>query len=172
MDRRVDLAVALAFAALGLLMIWQATLIKSGLMRDPVGPRAAFYLCGGVLVVGGLLVALRRWRELGRGEGREAPHEGVADERGYPASAPRAFMLMGCCLAYAALFQPLGYLLATPLFVVAALLVLGQRNGPGIALTALAFTAIVYLVFAQALDVRLPVGPLTGPFRRMGWITL
>lgn len=172
MDRRIDLAVALAFAALGLLIIWQAAGIRSGMMRDPVGPRAAFFLCSGILAAGGLLVALRQARALARGEGRLAPEEGAGDEPGVPASAVRAFALFGGLILYAALLQPLGYLLATPLFVAGGHLILVQRNGLGIAVTAAAFTVVTYVVFAQALGVRLPVGPLTGLFRELGWVTL
>ncbi len=172
MDRRIDMAVALAFAALGLVIIWQATAIRTGMVRDPVGPRAAFYLCGGALALGGLLVALRQWRALRRGEGAIGPEEGSADEPLFPASAWRAVALMACLIAYALLFEPLGYLLATPLFVAAALVVLGQRSRVGIGPTAVLFTLVTYLVFAQGLGVRMPVGPLTGLFRQLGWITL
>ncbi|MBS3979428.1 MAG: tripartite tricarboxylate transporter TctB family protein [Rhodobacteraceae bacterium] len=172
MDRRFDIMVALGFVALGLLIIWQATLIRSGMMRDPVGPRAAFYLCGGVLVAGGLLITLRHWLAMRAGRGRLADMEGTGDTEGHPASLKRPLLLIGCCLAYAALFQPLGYLLATPPFVLAALAALDQRRWvPNLAI-ALGFTLISYAVFAIGLGVRMPHGPLTAPFRALGWISL
>lgn len=172
MDRRIDIAVGAAFAALGAFMIWQAGLIREGMMRDPIGPRAAFYLCGGVLLLGGLIVIaghLRRWA-------RQAHHmvraEGTQDEAEYPASALRAWGLVAVVVAYVGLFEPLGYLIATPVFVLAALAVLGKRNWAGMALVAVVYTGATYLVFAQALGVRIPVGPLTPLFRQMGWVNL
>ena len=37
---------------------------------------------------------------------------------------------------------------------------------------AIGFTVIAYLVFGQALGVRMPHGPLTPLFRDLGWITI
>lgn len=172
MDRLIDMMVALFFAALGVLIIWQATLIRSGMMRDPVGPRAAFYICGGIMLAGGLFIAARKWLALRAGRGQLAEMEGTDDTPGYPASLKRALLLIGTCLGYAALFLPLGYLLATPPFIVAALAVLDQRNWVKNAIIAVVFTLIAYAVFALALGVRMPHGPLTAPFRALGWITL
>jgi putative tricarboxylic transport membrane protein len=172
MDRRIDTMVALGFVALGLLIIWQAALIRSGMMRDPVGPRAVFYLCGGIMVAGGLITALRHWSPIRTGRGWLAEMEGTDDTPGYPASLRRALTLIGICLAYALLFLPLGYLLATPPFIMAALHALDQRNWRKNAIIAVVFTVLAYLVFAVALGVRMPHGPLTGPFRALGWITL
>lgn len=172
MDRRIDILVALGFVALGLLIIWQAALIRGGVMRDAVGPRVGFYVCGGILVLGGLAVTIRHWLAMRAGRGWLAEPEGTGDTEGYPASFKRAALLIGTCLAYAALFKPLGYLLATPPFIVAALAVLDQRSWKKSALIAVVFTLLAYLVFAKGLGVRMPHGPLTEPFRALGWITL
>jgi putative tricarboxylic transport membrane protein len=172
MDRRFDIMVALGFVALGLLIIWQATLIRSGIMRDPVGPRAAFYLCGGIMVAGGLVIVCRHWLALRVGRGWLTAIEGTDDTAGYPATLKRAALLVGVCLCYAGLFEPLGYLLATPPFVMLALATLGERAWVRNALIAVGFTLAAYVVFAIGLDVRMPHGPLTGPFRALGWITL
>jgi hypothetical protein len=37
---------------------------------------------------------------------------------------------------------------------------------------AVSFTAVFYVIFAQVLNVRIPVGPLTQLFRDLGWIYL
>jgi putative tricarboxylic transport membrane protein len=172
MDRRFDLAAAAAFMALGLFVIYQATAIKSGMVRDPLGPRAAFYMTGGIMAVGGLILIIRSLRAWGKTSSNLMPNEGVEDEPGYPSSAVRAFVLIGACLLYGLLFDALGYLLATPPFVAAALLVLGERKWLPIATIAILFTVINYVVFAQGLGVRIPVGPLTGTFRALGLINL
>ena len=172
MDRRIDLAISAAFSLLGVFIIFQATMIKSGMMRDPIGPRAAFYLTGGVLAIGGLILIVRHLRSWGKTTDNMMPGEGVEDEAGFSASAVRAFMLIGTALVYGLTFNMLGYLIATPLFIAMALVILGERNWLTIALISIVFTAINYVVFAQALGVRLSVGPLTGPFRALGLINL
>jgi putative tricarboxylic transport membrane protein len=173
MDRRIDVAVALCFAAFGLFMMIHATGIKLGMAKDPVGPRAFFYGCGAVMFVGGVfLVAqrLRHWKAYG---GRNLiPTEGTADEEGYPASATRAFAVAGASILYALSMPWLGYLLATPLFIMAALAILGHRRWTGMVALAVSFTVVFYVIFAQVLNVRIPVGPLTQLFRDLGWIYL
>jgi putative tricarboxylic transport membrane protein len=172
MDRRIDIAVAAAFALLGLFMIWQAGLIREGMMRDPIGPRMAFYVCGGVLAIGGVAVIaghLRRWSQ-------QAHHlvrnEGTADEMDYPSSALRAWALIALVAVFAALFQPLGFLIATPLFIVGALAIMGKRNWVAMVVIAVIFATVTYVIFAQILSVRIPVGPFTPLFRQLGWINL
>lgn len=172
MDRRIDIAVAAAFALLGLFMIWQAGLIREGMMRDPVGPRAAFYVCGAVLLGGGLIVIAGHLRRWSRQVHHMVRNEGTADEVDFPSSALRAFLLIGVAAAYAALFEPLGFLIATPLFVLGALAVMGKRNWGGMVVIAVVFAVVTYVIFAQILSVRIPVGPLTPLFRQLGWVNL
>jgi len=43
-----------------------------------------------------------------------------------------------------------------------------NRSGSAVILTALAYTAVTYIVFAHYLAVDLPLGPLTGAFRSVG----
>lgn len=172
MDRRLDIALAVGFMVLGLVVLWQAGGIRMGVMRDPVGPRAAFYFCGAIMLGGGGLVVLRHWRALRRGAGRLTDPEGSTDTEGFPASLTRAASLAGLCFAYAALFNPLGYLLATPPFIVAALAVLDQRRWGVNVLIAVLFTGIAYVVFGHVLGVRMPHGPLTQLFRDLGLINL
>jgi putative tricarboxylic transport membrane protein len=101
-----------------------------------------------------------------------AAPEGTLDTEGHPASFRRAAALAGVCFAYALLLQPLGYLIATPIFILAALRVLDQRNWGRNVIIALCFTIIAYLVFAMALGVRMPLGPLTELFRQWGIVRL
>jgi hypothetical protein len=172
MDRRIDVLVAACFSVLGFFMILAASEIKSGMMRDPIGPRAAFYVCGGVLALGGLAVIIGHLRRWSKQQGHIVPSEGGDDEAGYPASAGRAWALILAVLGLATLWNPLGFLIAMPLFLIAALWIMGGREVWSIMMIALLFTGIVYLIFAQALGVRIPVGPLTPLFRSLGWINL
>jgi len=171
-DRRIDLAVALAFVAFAIFLIVGASNIRLGLYRDPVGPRMFFYVCGSIMLLGGAYLAFRRlatWRET---TGFMVPSEGATDEEGYPASAVRAFCVMGSALGYMLLLRPLGFLLAAPLFLMVGMFAMGQRNYRLMAVVAIGYTLFFYIVFAQLLHVRLPVGPFTNLFRELGWIIL
>lgn len=172
MDRRIDVAVAACFSLLGVFMILAASEIKSGMMRDPIGPRAAFYVCGAVLALGGVAVIVGHLRRWSGQKDHIVPSEGGDDEAGFPASAKRAWALILAVVGLAALWNPLGFLIAMPLFLVAALWIMGERKVWSVIMIALLFTGIVYLIFAQVLGVRIPVGPFTPLFRSLGWIIL
>lgn len=171
MDRRMDVIVSAVFVAFGVFVIVHATGIKPGLYLDPIGPRAFFYGCGAIFVLGGLMNIAQRalaWRT----SGPIVPSEGVDDEAGHPASFRRAALIGLASLAYTASFGVAGYLLATPVYIVVCLSILKQRNVIANVVIAVVFTAVFYLTFATGLGVWLPVGPFTQLFRDLGWIIL
>lgn len=170
MDRRIDIAIALTFAVFGLFLIIHATSIPMGIYKDPVGPRKFFYVFGTIMSLGGLVIAAQGWRLLQREGAEMDPNEGSPDESGYPGSWQRAFAIVAIFILYTLLFQPLGYIISTPLCITASLYVLGQRQKIAIPVIALVFTTLSYLIFAQVLNVRVPVGPFTPLFRELGWI--
>jgi putative tricarboxylic transport membrane protein len=172
MDRRVDLAMAIVIIALGVFLVISAGEIRLGLMKDPIGPRAFFYGIGGLFIVGGGIIAGRRVRNWRAAPANELVSEGTADEPEYPASAKRAGALFALSITYAFLIQPLGYLLSTPLFIAGGLIIMGERGWKLIAALSLTFTVVAYIVFAQLLNIRIVVGPLTDLFRQLGWIVL
>lgn len=172
MDRRTDIIVAAAFALFGLIVIISATEIRQGMMRDPVGPRLAFYVCGGMMLIGGLWVVAGHLMRWSRDGGNLVEGEGVADEDDYPSAPWRAVAFIALAALYAVALEPAGYLLATPAFLVGLLFLFGKRGAVPLIVIPIAFTILAYLIFAEALGVRLPVGPFTGLFRDLGWITL
>ena len=107
MDRRIDIAIAFCFMCFGFFMIWHATGIKLGLSRDPIGPRAFFYACGGVMGLGGAWLVVTRLLRLKASSSRNINDEGTADEPGHPASPGRAFAMMAICLGICAVAQAL-----------------------------------------------------------------
>lgn len=66
-------------------------------------------------------------------------------------------------LAYIALLEPLGYLLATTAFIALEARLLGSRRWGRDLLAALAVTVTVYALFSLLLGLRLPAGLLGGP---------
>jgi putative tricarboxylic transport membrane protein len=172
MDRRVDIAISAFMIAFGLFVILQATTIKSGLFTDPIGPRAFFYGCGVIFILGGVANIAQKLASRRLFPGPMVPAEGVEDEGHHPASAGRAAAIALASLVYMLSFRPLGYLIATPLYVVLSLRILNERNWVLNAVVAVVFTGIFYVIFAQLLGVWLPVGPFTQLFRDLGWIIL
>ena len=172
MDRRIDTAISVVAILFGVFVILHATAIKTPLFPDPIGPRAFFYGCGVVFIVGGLINIAQRLHSWRLFPTHIVPAEGVEDEPGRPASFGRAALLAVVSLIYILTLRPAGYLIGTPLYIVAGLAVLGQRNWLLNFCVGVVFTIAFYLIFAQALGVWLPVGPFTKLFRDLGWIIL
>ncbi len=172
MDRRVDIAISAAFIALGIFVIFHARTIESGMFTDPIGPRAFFYGCGVIFILGGIANIAQKLAMRRAFPGTTIPAEGVEDEPNHPASAARVGLMALVSLLYVLSFRPLGYLIATPLYVALSLRILNERNWLLIGAVAILFTLIFYVIFAQGLGVWLPVGPFTTLFRDLGWIIL
>ena len=96
----------------------------------------------------------------------------MADEPGHPSSFRRAALLALVSLVYVLTLRPVGYLIGTPLYIMAGLWILEQRNWLFNIVVGLVFTIFFYIVFAKGLGVWLPVGPFTQLFRDLGWIVL
>jgi putative tricarboxylic transport membrane protein len=63
-------------------------------------------------------------------------------------------------LAYALVFESLGFLLATPLFLIAAFRYLGHPSWIGVLGYSGLVTAVTFALFQYLLDIRLPFGIL------------
>lgn len=172
MDRRIDIAISSIAVLFGIFVILEARTIELGLNTDPIGPRAFFFACGAIFILGGLANIAIRVMNWSMFPAHMIPSEGVDDEEGYPASWKRAGLLALLCILYILTFRPLGYLLATPLFIAGALRILAERNWLFTISVGLIFTIVFYIIFAQGLGVWLPVGPFTEFFRSMGWVLL
>jgi putative tricarboxylic transport membrane protein len=172
MDTRRDLALALAVACLGLAILVMTGSIRTGIARDVIGPRAFPYAIGALLLLGGMALAARRFRNMNRSGHFQAPEEGTPDNPDHPASARRAGLVMAISVVYAVLLMPLGYLITTPVFVASAFLVMNERRRLYTVVIPLVWTVSTYLLFSQLLNVRIPVGPFAPVFRELGLIVL
>jgi putative tricarboxylic transport membrane protein len=162
MDSRKDVLVALFVIALGVAVILVTMSFPEPLIHDTVGPRAFPYGIGIIFIFGGSFVAFQRLRRMNVAGGYRVPSEGTDDEPGHPASGLRGMAMIALAFAYAAVLNPLGFVVATPIFLIAAFLLLRERRWISILASAVLYTAITYLVFGRVLNVRLPPGLLTG----------
>jgi len=116
---------------------------------EPVGPRAYPLLCLALMGAGLAWLILR-------------PTPIERDAHDPPLDAPllrKVALCIGLFLAYAALFEPLGFLLDSALFGSVLARLYGGRPWPSLLAGAL-LAAALYLLFDRVLEVPLPLGPL------------
>jgi len=161
MDKRSDLAVSLFIVLVGVLMLIAARDIETGLMPDQITSRGMPDITGLFLVIVGVVLAARQllhWSEL---PGHLVPEEGQEDEKGYPATWVRAFGIMLLSVLWGWLLKPLGFLIATPLYLFVSSWVMGERSWGSIIAFSVIFTASIWVIFGPVLGIRFPLGPLS-----------
>ena len=144
-----DRILGLLCLALAAAMAWAAHGYAAEISYEPVGPRAFPTLLAAVLALAGLWLALRSTRAAA-GAAQGATHGGV----GLPLA-----LTVGAMLAYALLFQWLGFVLATALMTVPVGRCFGGRPLPLLA-TGLGLGLGLYFLFDKVFDVILPTGVL------------
>ncbi len=158
MDRRVDLVLGVAVSLFGIVLLLVAQGFRQDIGGDLLGPRAFPQVVGiGLFLTGGsvFLVNLRAIRS-----GQLMGVGGTKDDEGHPASAPRAFMLMGLTIGYAIVMTPLGFLFATPLYFLTALRTMQTTKLSSYIVLCVGYTLVIYAVFALLLNIPLPNGIL------------
>jgi putative tricarboxylic transport membrane protein len=165
---RRELAVGAFLVAFGAAVLALAWTIEPGIQTDPLGPRAFPAALGaGIALCGGLLAATVL---LGPGEGgRKGPilepgSEGEAEAG--PVSPARLLGAIAATAAYVALFAPLGYLLATPPYVAAIILIHGGAAQRTLLIAPPLVTGLLYGAFRFGLLIPVPEGILDG---RLPW---
>lgn len=136
-------ATALAVAAVMLAFGYG---LQAPFAYEPVGPRAFPLLAAVMIAVCGLILILK---------------PGDADPMRHVGPGGAIAALSGSLLGYALLFQPLGFVISTTVFMVPIAMIFGAKWWQG-AITGAALAASSYLLFDRVLEVVLPVGPLGG----------
>ena len=135
--------VALALAAV---MVAFGYGLQAPFAYEPVGPRAFPLMAAAAIALCGTILVLK-------------PSEANTTE-GSGISRP-ILILSGCLLAYALLFQPLGFVLSTTLLMVPIAMVFGASWWQGL-ITGAVLAISSYLLFDKLLNVVLPIGPFGG----------
>lgn len=139
-DRLLGAVCVVASAA----MAWAAQDYAAAISYEPVGPRAFPLLLASGLGLSGLWLVLR-------------PSAGAEAFKGVPWKATA--LCAGAVLAYALLFQILGFPLATALMAMPVGMAFGGTWKQALTGGA-ALGLALYLLFDKVLDVVLPAGPL------------
>ena len=121
---------------------------------DPLGPKAFPRLLGiGLLITAGLLF-MEMWRARKNGTRENVPQQ--AEDRGH-------FKVVGALVVwtaiYFAFFEPLGYVIASSVYLAALTAYFNRGKWLANLLTSVLFSLLTYLMF-QALGVTLPKGVL------------
>jgi putative tricarboxylic transport membrane protein len=136
-------ATAIAVAAI---MVVYGHGLAAPFAYEPVGPRAFPLIAAAIIAVCGVILVLK-------------PSPAESPEHPMPGRAITA--LSGSLLAYALLFQPVGFVIATTVLMVPIAMIFGAKWWQG-AVTGLVLAVSSFLLFDRVLDVVLPVGPLGG----------
>jgi putative tricarboxylic transport membrane protein len=172
MNKRIDLIGSLLIAALGVFVLVVAySYPPPRVVFDAVGPMGFPNVIGAFLLVGGLVQSLRTVLYI-RKFGTWAPEEGVEDEPEHPSSKWRAPLFIAGCFGFLACLQPLGFLIAMPLAVVAALWAMQYGTWPRRIAVAVGFTIVAFVLFDGVLGVPLPPGPIGNLLIDLGVVSL
>lgn len=161
MDKRVDLTVAVGFLAFGLWLLVASFRIPQGSVPDSIGSGGVARILAVVIILAaGYLVGRRAigWR---RTPGVTVPADGSTDNPDHPASARRGLGMFGLLVAYAFGVRYLGYPIATPIFVAAALFVMGVASWVRLVAISVLYTVATYALFVGFFGVLLPLGVLS-----------
>lgn len=170
MDKRIDLAVSVGIILFAVFMIIEARNIDLGTYLDPITPRGLPVITGALLIIGGIVQAVRQlwtWRVL---PGHLVLEEGQEDEKGHPVSAVRAMIIILLSILWELLLYPLGFLIITPVYLVACSLVMGVRSWRKIIGFSIILTVGLWYGFGPLMGVRMPLGPLENLVRSLGLI--
>lgn len=163
-ERRLALVIALVAA----LVLWLAAQVPEPSTFMVVGPRLFPYVLGGAMLLSAVLLFTLPTPRIvpAASEQVVAEHtdaagvEGVGDaDEGATLEWRRTLILMGITAVFVAAFEPLGFVVSTAAFIVAASWVLGSRNWVRDVIAAVSVAGGVYYLFTQLLHVRLPGFP-------------
>lgn len=161
---RRDVAVAVALVLLGAGAMGLALGVEPGVQTDPLGPRAFPLGLGAAIAVCGLLLSVAavlgdRWTASATVLAESDSKDG--DEAG-PLLPWRLGGAIVATAAYIALFEPLGYLLATPGYLVAILLLHDGVRARALLTAPILVTLALYASFRFGLLIPVPDGILEG----------
>lgn len=141
MNNRILGVAALLVAAF---LVWHGHALEAPVSYEPIGPRVFPMIVAGLMGLCGLILVIR-----GGGQTEANP----------PGANLRIALMVGVLVAYALVFEVLGFILATALM---AMLIGHLFGGSWIrsALGGLVLGVLLFLLFDRGLDVVLPTGLL------------
>ena len=160
----IDRIIVVCTVVLALLYFYGASLIPSLQIGDPLGPKAFPYLIGIGLLVSAAWLLLET---LQAGKSGVADPPDLADQADQADRAPednRHLLVIAGVVAwiafYFALFEPVGFLLATPVSLLGLMVYFNRNTWVANVLTSVFFPVGIYFLFSKVLGVNLAKGLL------------
>ena len=151
----VNYIAVICFWVLGGIYLYATFLIPSTSSQDPMGPRVFPVLLGILLIVGSALLLQETVRTRAQVKKEEKkPQEGT----GKPARV--LWTVVAWTIVFLLAFEPLGYIVATTIYIFPMMVYFNPRNWWTNTITALLFPVGVYVLFVKYLGVMLPNGPI------------
>jgi putative tricarboxylic transport membrane protein len=160
---RREIAIAVFLVVFGGIVIALSGKIESGVYTDPLGPRVFPYALGVGIALCGLLLgvgAIFRWQPAKPGLLSDAG--GTEEIERVPFSLTALVGAVVATAIYVLAFEPVGYLIATPLYVVAILFIHGGTPWRALIAAPVVITTVLYLTFRFVLRIPVPSGLLEG----------
>jgi putative tricarboxylic transport membrane protein len=152
-------------AGAGTVLLVAARGIEDTARPDPgIGPATLPTALSVLLIIAGIVLAAAGWR--GRDSGVEAGDtaadavEQLVHQEEPPVPWRRLVVVVGLFIAYAVAFIPLGYMLATALYLGVMVTVIDRARWKRNLVFAVVFAVVGYFGFTELLDVQLPAGVL------------
>ncbi len=136
--------------------LWKAFDIRQPTAYRPMGPRVFPVIISCSLIVIGVLFVIETLRRAD-----EAVEDHVAEEL-RTADHKQAAFVVALLLAYASVFERIGYIVATTAFLPAVAYVLGSRRLLRDLVVAVVLAVVAFSVFTELLNIDLPEGVMEG----------
>ena len=164
---RRELVIAAFLVAFGGAVVVLSGKIAPGVPTDPLGPAAFPTALGAGIGLCGLLLGAATLAFRGQ-PGRAGPLSDADPDEATEAGPFSPARLVGAVVAtagYLLAFEPLGYLVATPPYVVAIMLIHGGGGRRALLIAPLLVTVALYATFRFGLLIPVPGGILEGILR-------
>ena len=179
-----DRLAGVIIAVLGAWILWQAFNISQGAGTGAVGPRVFPIIVGLGILASGIALILSRPQhtpeavpgEVGGVAANALEHDALEHGAGHAeaeaaAEEPIDWATLGWMAAllavYIAAYIPLGFPIASALFLIAGARVLGSRAWLRDLIAGVVVSLAAYVVFTSLLGLELPGGPLEEPLRAL-----
>lgn len=152
-ERRLDVLTSLLFLGFGAFLYWQSLSIRP-IVENDVGSGYMPRIVGGAIVaLAGLKLAFSLLRK--EAEPSRKGNEGDDNKGG--------FLTLAALILYVLLFDKLGFLVSTTLYLIAQIFILSDHRNRNLllfAVVSVTVSVIVYALFVKVFDLILPQGIL------------
>lgn len=151
------LLLAVVSVVIAAIYYYNATLIRVPLMGDPIGPKTFPTILSGAMVLTAIMLVFEHVRLRATAAPRQKGEPDTEEVRiEWIAIAAVALFAL-----YLVLFRPLGFILASALFLVIFLAITNRGKWVLNAAIAIGLPVLFYILLGKIFGARLPQGPLT-----------